>query len=59
VGDTFCAAVNALGTEEVLTVPRSPWQNPFVERQIGSIRRDCRGHVIIWNERALRSHLRR
>ena len=48
-----------MGVEEVLTAPRSPWQNPFVERVIGSIRRECLDHVIIWNERALRRHLRR
>ena len=33
--------------------------NPFVERVIGSIRRECLDHVIIWNERALRRHLLR
>ncbi len=45
--------------EEVLTAPRSPWQNPFVERVIGCIRRECLDHVIIWNERALRHQLGR
>ena len=40
--------------QEVITAPRSPWQNPFVERLIGSIRRDCLDHVIVLNE----SHLR-
>jgi len=30
---------------------RSPWQNAYVERLIGSIRRECLGHVIVWNER--------
>ena len=43
--------------DEVLTAPRSPWQNPYVERLIGSIRRECLDHVIVWNERALRRHL--
>jgi putative transposase len=42
-----------MGIEEVLTTPRSPWQNPFVERLIGSIRRECLDHVIIFNERHL------
>jgi transposase InsO family protein len=41
----------------VLTSPRSPWQNPFVERLIGSIRRECLDHVIVWNERGLRRYL--
>jgi transposase InsO family protein len=40
---------------EVVSAPGSPRQNPFVERVIGSIRRECLNHVIIINE----SHLRR
>ena len=48
-----------MGVEEVLTAPCSPWQNPFVERVIGSLRRECLDHVIVWNERALRRHLQR
>jgi hypothetical protein len=43
-----------MGTEAVVTAPLSPWQNPFVERLIGSIRRECLGHVIVWNESSLR-----
>jgi hypothetical protein len=39
-----------MGIKEVITAPQSPWQNPFVERLIGSIRRDCLDHVIILNE---------
>jgi transposase InsO family protein len=39
---------------EVITAPRSPWQNPYVERVIGSIRRECLDHVVIFNERHLR-----
>ncbi len=35
-------------------LPRSPWQNAFVERVIGSIRRDCLDHVIVLNERHLK-----
>jgi putative transposase len=49
--------LRTLGIEEILIAPRSPWQNPFVERLIGSIRRECLDHVVIWNERALRRHL--
>ena len=44
-------AKSTVGIEEVLTAPRSPWQNAFVERLIGSIRRDCLDHVIVLNER--------
>ena len=47
-----------MGIEEVLIAPRSPWQNPFVERVIGSIRRECLDHVIVLNERHLRRILR-
>jgi len=43
-----------MGITEVVTAPRSPWQNPYVERVIGSIRRECLDHVIIFNERHLR-----
>ena len=47
--------VKNMGIKEVITAARSPWQNPFVERLIGSIRRDCLDHVIVLNE----SHLSR
>jgi hypothetical protein len=39
---------------EVITAPRSPLQNAYVERVIGSIRRECLDHVVIFNERHLR-----
>jgi putative transposase len=48
-----------MGIEQVLTAARSPWQNPYVERMIGSIRRDCLDHVIVLNERHLRRILTR
>ncbi len=44
----------AMGMEEIVTAPRSPWQNPYVERLIGSVRRECLNHVIVLNERHLR-----
>jgi transposase InsO family protein len=39
--------------EEVVTAPRSPWQNPFIERLFGSIRRERTNHVIVLGERHL------
>ena len=45
--------VESMGIEEILTAPRSPWQNAFVERMIGSIRRDCLDHVVVLNARHL------
>jgi transposase InsO family protein len=44
--DSLPKAAKAMGIEEVLTAPRAPWQNPFVERFIGSARRECFDHVI-------------
>ena len=52
-GEAFQRRVRGMGIEQVLTAPRSPWQNPYVERLIGSIRRDCLNHVIVLNERHL------
>ena len=46
--------IASLGIEEILTAPRSPWQNPYVERVIGSIRRDCLNHFVILNTRHLK-----
>ncbi len=57
-GDMVQRRIKSLGIEEVVTAPRSPWQNPFCERVIGSIRRDCLDHVIVINERHLRRILR-
>jgi len=57
-GDTVRRRIKSLGIEDVITAPRSPWQNPFVERVIGSIRRDCLDHVIVINEPHLRRILR-
>ena len=53
-GEEFERRVGSLDLEQLLTAPRSPWQNPYVERVIGSIRRECLDHVIITNERHLR-----
>ena len=54
-GTNFRRRVKAMGIVEVITAPRSPWQNPYVERVIGSIRRECLDHLVIFNE----CHLRR
>jgi putative transposase len=52
-GDYFVRRVESLGIEEVRVAPHSPWQNPYCERVVGSIRRDCLDHVIVLNERHL------
>jgi putative transposase len=57
-GEKVKRRIRSLGIDEVISAPRSPWQNPYVERVIGSIRRDCLDHVIIFNERHLRGILR-
>jgi putative transposase len=53
-GGSFVKRVNALGIEEKVISPRSPWQNPIAERLIGSIRCECLDRVIVLNERHLR-----
>jgi putative transposase len=56
-GKDFAAITTGMGIEEVITAPRSPWQNPYVERLVGSIRRECLDHFIVWNQRSLRRTL--
>jgi putative transposase len=53
-GQPFRHRLKGMGIEEVLTAPHSPWQNPFAERLIGSIRRECLNHVLVLGERHLR-----
>ena len=53
-GSAFHRRVQSMGIEQVLSAPRRAWQNPFVERLIGTLRRDCLDHVIVLNERHLR-----
>jgi len=57
-GSEFVHRVEGMGIEQVPTSPRSPWQNPYVERVIGSIRRKCLDHTIIFSEGHLRRVLR-
>ena len=52
-GEYFRHRVKHMGIDEVLIAPRSPWQNAYVERLIGSIRRECLDHVIVFNEEHL------
>jgi len=54
-GDVFRRRLAGMGIAEVVSAPASPWQNPYVERLIGSIRRECLDHVIVINA----VHLRR
>jgi transposase InsO family protein len=57
-GDEFVHRVESMDIRQVLISVRSPWQNPYVERVIGSIRRDCLDHVVIFHERHLRRVLK-
>jgi putative transposase len=56
-GTTFRQQVRDMKIEEVLSAPRSPWQRAYVERVIGSIRRECLDHVIVFGEASLRRTL--
>jgi hypothetical protein len=47
---TLTGRLGGMGITEVVSAPASPWQNPYVERLIGSIRRACLDHVIVINE---------
>jgi transposase InsO family protein len=57
-GFEFRKQVEVMGIKEVLSAPRSPWQRAYVERVIGSIRRECLDHVIVFDEESLRHTLR-
>ena len=56
-GNDVRLRIASLHIEEVLTALQSPWQNPYAERLIGSIRRDCLNHFVILNARHLRRTL--
>ena len=53
-GQEFRDQVGAMNINEVLRAPRSPWQRAYVERVIGSIRRECLDDVIVFNDESLR-----
>src|SRR5262245_11172273 len=53
-GDVFIRRLRAMGIRDRPVAPRSPWQNGYAERLIGSIRRDCLDHVVVLGERHLR-----
>ena len=53
-GEAFTRRIRAMGIRDRPTAPRSPWQNGYAERLIGSIRRECLDHVIVLGERHLR-----
>jgi putative transposase len=52
-GDKFKCMVKSMDIKDVHTAKSSPWQNPYVERVIGSIRRECTDHIVPWNCRHL------
>jgi transposase InsO family protein len=56
-GHAFTNRVRAMRIRDRPISPRSPWQNPYVERVIGTLRRDCLDHVLIFGERHLRGVL--
>ena len=56
--EVFRHRVAGLGIAEVVSSPMSPWQSPYVERLIGSIRRECLDHVVILSQTHLRCVLR-
>jgi len=57
-GEPFPATVHSMGIHEVLTAPLSPWQNPYCQRLIGSIRRECLDHFIVCNAPGLQRTLK-
>jgi putative transposase len=52
-GDKFTKQAKDMGIQEVLSTPRSPWQRVYIERLIGTLRRECLDHVIVFHEASL------
>ena len=57
-GSDFVDQIKTMGIQQVLSAPRSPWQRAYIERVIGTIRRECLDRIIVFNEQSLRGHLR-
>src|SRR6266481_8380653 len=57
-GAAYVRRLRAMGIRDRPTAPRSPWQNAYAERLIGSIRRECTDHVVVLGEQHLRHILR-
>jgi len=57
-GKSFQKKVKSMGVKELVIDPRSPWQNPFVERFVGSVRRECLDHIIVFGEGHLHNILK-
>jgi len=58
-GSVFVHQLEVMDIEQVLSAPAAPWQRAYVERVIGTIRRECLDHVIVLNQHSLSRHLRR
>jgi len=58
LGSEFRRDVKAMGIKEVLSTPRSPWERAFVERVIGTIRRECLDHLMVFNQASLYRHVK-
>jgi putative transposase len=56
-GRSFVKRVEGMGIQQKVISPRSPWQSPYIERLVGSIRRECLDQVIVFNPRQLRQLL--
>jgi transposase InsO family protein len=56
-GADLVTQVKAMGIQQVLSAPRSPWQRAYIERVIGTLRRECLDHVIVFSEASLYRHL--
>ena len=57
-GDAVVEALEQLGIEQVVTAVRCPWQNGYCERVVGTLKRECLNHVIVFNEAHARRILR-
>jgi transposase InsO family protein len=57
--DALGATAKAMGIEDVVTAPHAPWHNPFIERLVGSARRECFDHVMVWKEAGVRQLMTR